>query len=238
MKKLVIRIATIVAAFFLGVAGMSYFLMAGNTDSTAEMADATLPLIYMEREGRELNLLHGYTKSMDGATIRDAVYPLPTDRIVDFRVEYPDAKVQKISYEVRSADTTRLVEDGEITDYSRSGRTLEASLKLKDLLDENEEYLLVIRLGLEKDREAYYYTRVKNIGDNHLDECLNFVDEFHDALFDKHLITFDENTGALIVSPTLSAAEQTELNIASIPNITITPQMQPYMADHHAKLKV
>lgn len=60
----------------------------------------------------------------------------------------------------------------------------------------------------------------------------------HDALFDKHLITFDENTGALIVSPTLSAAEQTELNIASIPNITITPQMQPYMADHHAKLKV
>ena len=30
--------------------------------------------------------------------------------------------------------------------------------RLKDLLDENEEYLLVIRLGLEKDREAYYYT--------------------------------------------------------------------------------
>lgn len=186
MKKLVIRIATIVAAFFLGVAGMSYFLMAGNTDSTAEMADATLPLIYMEREGRELNLLHGYTKSMDGATIRDAVYPLPTDRIVDFRVEYPDAKVQKISYEVRSADTTRLVEDGEITDYSRSGRTLEASLKLKDLLDENEEYLLVIRLDLEKDREAYYYTHVKKTGENHLDECLAFVDEIHSALFDKN----------------------------------------------------
>ena len=45
MKKLVIRIATIAAAFLLGVAGMSYFLMTGNTDSTAEMAEATLPLI-------------------------------------------------------------------------------------------------------------------------------------------------------------------------------------------------
>lgn len=80
MKKLVIRIATIAAAFLLGVAGMSYFLMAGNTDSTAEMTGATLPLIYMERQGRNLNLLHGYTKSMDAATIRDAVYPLPSDR--------------------------------------------------------------------------------------------------------------------------------------------------------------
>lgn len=60
----------------------------------------------------------------------------------------------------------------------------------------------------------------------------------HDALFDKHLISFDEHTGALIVSPTLSAAEQATLNIASIPNITVTPQMVPYMADHHSKLKV
>lgn len=68
MKKLVIRIATIAAAFLLGVAGMSYFLMAGNTDSTAEMAGSTLPLIYMEQNGRDLNLLHGYTKSMDAAS--------------------------------------------------------------------------------------------------------------------------------------------------------------------------
>ena len=186
MKKLVIRIVTIVAAFLLGVAGMSYFLMAGNTDSTAAMAGATLPLVYMERDGRDLNLLHGYTRSMDAATVRDAVFPLPQDRTVTFRVEYPDAKVQNVYYEVRSTDTTRLIEDGEITDYSRSGKTLDVSLKLKDLLDDNGEYLLVIRLGLEKDQEAYYYTRVKNIGDNHLDECLAFVDEIHSALFDKN----------------------------------------------------
>lgn len=60
----------------------------------------------------------------------------------------------------------------------------------------------------------------------------------HDALFDKHLITFDEHNGTLIVSPTLSVREQAELNISSIPNITITAQMQPYMADHHSKLKI
>ena len=60
----------------------------------------------------------------------------------------------------------------------------------------------------------------------------------HDALFDKHLITFDETSGNLIVSPTLSVAEQANLDIASIPNITVTPQMVPYLTDHHSKLKV
>ena len=144
--------------------------MPGNTDSTAEMAGATLPLIYMEQNGRDLNLLHGYTKSMDAASIRDAVYLLPQDRTVSFRVEYPDTKVQKVYYELRSVDTTRLIEDGELTDYSRKGRMLTVDLKLKDLLDDGGEYLLVIRLALEKDQEAYYYTRVKKLNDNHLDE--------------------------------------------------------------------
>ncbi len=186
MKKLMLRIASIAAAFLLGMAGMSYFLMAGNTDSTAEMDSATLPLVYMKLENRNLNLLHGYTKSMDAATMRDAVYPLPEDRTVSFRVEYPDAKVQELRYEVRSIDTSRLIEDGEITDYSRSGRTLEVRLKLKDLLDDDEEYLLVIHLGLEKNQEAYYYTHVKKITETHLDECLSFVEEIHSALFDKN----------------------------------------------------
>ena len=186
MKKLILRIASIAAAFLLGVAGMSYFLMAGNTDSTTEMDSATLPLVYMKLENRDVNLLHGYAKSMDAATMRDAVYPLPEDRTVSFRVEYPDAKVQELRYEVRSINTSRLIEDGEITDYSRSGRTLEVSLKLKDLLDDDEEYLLVIHLGLEKNREAYYYTHVKKVTETHLDECLSFVEEIHSALFDKN----------------------------------------------------
>lgn len=58
----------------------------------------------------------------------------------------------------------------------------------------------------------------------------------HDALFDKHLISF-EDTGDLIVSPTLSVAEQHELQIGAIPSITVTSGMKPYLADHRSKLK-
>ena len=69
MKKTILKIASITAAFLLGLMGMGYYLMAGNADSTAHMASATLPLIYLERGGRSFNLLHGYTESIDRKSV-------------------------------------------------------------------------------------------------------------------------------------------------------------------------
>ena len=127
MKKLILKIVSIVAAFLLGIVCMSYFQTAGNNDLTVAMSNATLPLIYMEQGGRLFNLMHGYTKPMKGNLMRDGVLPIPDDRTLKFRVESPDATVKKIAYEIRSLDTSRLIEDMEIPDYRL------------------EEYLLVIR---------------------------------------------------------------------------------------------
>lgn len=185
MKKLILKIVSIVAAFLLGIVCMSYYLTAGNQDLTDSMADATIPLIYLEQKGRSLNLLHGYTQEMEGSYMRDAVLPIPEDRTLELRIECPDAEVEKIFYEVRSLDTSRLVEDTEVTDYIREDALIRAEFQLKDLLDPGGEYLLVIRLELEKGQEAFYYTHLSNLSDIHLQECLDFVDLIHNALFDK-----------------------------------------------------
>lgn len=58
----------------------------------------------------------------------------------------------------------------------------------------------------------------------------------HDALFDKHLISFEDN-GTLIVSQTLTPKERTELHVDSIPSLDVTDEMKPYLADHRSKLK-
>jgi predicted restriction endonuclease len=58
----------------------------------------------------------------------------------------------------------------------------------------------------------------------------------HDALFDKHLISFDDS-GDIIISPTLSRTEQKELGLSSKLKISVTTDMKPYLADHRAKLK-
>lgn len=58
----------------------------------------------------------------------------------------------------------------------------------------------------------------------------------HDALFDKHLISFDDN-GKPVISSTLSPEEQISLKTNEIPNLELTVDMQPYMAEHLKKLK-
>ena len=58
----------------------------------------------------------------------------------------------------------------------------------------------------------------------------------HDALFDKHLITFDDS-GNVEVSPTLSDQEKVDLGLTALPSITVTQDMLPYLAVHQNKLK-
>ena len=57
----------------------------------------------------------------------------------------------------------------------------------------------------------------------------------HDALFDKHLISFNDD-GTLIVSSTLDATEQRNLRLSDIPILSITNEMKPYLAHHRSKL--
>lgn len=185
MKKLVFKILTILAAFFLGIFCMSYMLSVGNRDLTDSMASATLPMIYMEQNGQQLNLMHGYTQPMDGSLLREAVLPLPADRKVELTVQCPNTEVSQIFYEVRSLDTKRLVEDAQIMDYIWEEDRIRAEFQLKDLLDDGEEYLLVLRLDLARGGEAYYYTRILNLPEHHLKECMDFITLIHEALFDK-----------------------------------------------------
>lgn len=185
MKKLILKIVSIVAAFLLGIVFMSYYQTAGNNDLTVVMADATLPLVSMRQDGRSFNLMHGYTQPMEGNLLRDGVLPIPEDRILQFRVDSPNTNVKKIFYEIRSLDTSRLIEDTEVTDYHLDKGQIDVELQLKDLLEPGEEYLLVIRLELEREKEVFYYTRLVNTFETHLTECLSFAELIHNATFDK-----------------------------------------------------
>ncbi len=185
MKKLILKILSLLAAFLLGIFCMSYVLSAGNRDLTDSMADAVLPVIYLNQDGRQLNLLHGYTQPMEGNLIREAVLPLPAERKVSLSIQCPNAEVDQLFYEVRSLDTERLIEDAQITDFSREDDQIAAEIQLKDLLDPGEEYLLVIHLQLERGQEAFYYTRLLNLPEHHLNECMDFIMLIHEALFDK-----------------------------------------------------
>ena len=184
MKKLILKIISVVAAFFLGIFIMGYQMTAGNDDLMDSMAEATLPLVSFVMDGQELNTMHGYVGEMDGKSIRGDVIPLPEDRKLSIVVDPYETRVEHIYYEVRTLDHSRLIEDTE-AGYSLNSNRLEAELNIKDLLDEGEEYALVIQLETDQDQIISYYARIANIGETRLNQCLDFAFVWHDAAFDK-----------------------------------------------------
>ena len=58
----------------------------------------------------------------------------------------------------------------------------------------------------------------------------------HDALFDKHLISFDDN-GYLLISAEISEEERKKLNISNDMKIEMNAEMRRYMAYHRKKFE-
>lgn len=186
MKKIIIKIITIIIAFFLGIITTSYFYNKGNLDMTAHMAEATLPIMYFEHDGEYVNPSYGYTSEVNASCMRNAIMPLDKERILNIALEKYNAKIQSVSYEVRSMDMERLIQNGEVADLEESGQYLKGTVKIKDLLEDSEEYLLIFHVVLENYEDVQYFARIANESYELVEACTAFAKDFHNATLDPY----------------------------------------------------
>lgn len=158
----------------------------GNNDLTMEMQEASFPVVYMELDENLYNELHGYAKSMNIAYMRDCITALGENRNTNFVVKTFTEAVAGISYEVRSVDGARLIENATITDCVVTKEKITGKIALKDLIEENEEYSLIILISLEDGRTIRYYTRVIWSHNYHVSEKIAYVFDFNEKTFDKN----------------------------------------------------
>lgn len=184
MKKSLIKAAVFVGTFFISLFIISGILNQGNTDMTAEMQPASFPLIYMNIDGERVNCLHGYVQEMEGSYLRDTITVVSEGRTVQFQIDKYNADIEGISYELRSVDGERLIENGEVADKQDEGEYISASITLKDLIEAKTEYNLILILNVDG-KEIRYYTRVILADDYFVAEKLSFVKNFHEKTFDK-----------------------------------------------------
>jgi len=185
MKKIIIQVSVWIVTFIASIFVVSALMNQGNTDLTVEMGEATLPLVYMSRGEDKVNGLHGYLSEMQGSAMRETITPLGEGRKLDITIEKYGCKIEKISFEVRSVDGERLVEATEITQYEEDRDNIRATFSVKDLIDENVEYNLVLFLEDEYGRTIRYYTRIILSEDYFAPEKLAFVKDFHYRTYDK-----------------------------------------------------
>lgn len=188
MKKAVIKGIVFALTFFAALLAAGKIMNQGNHDMTAEMSPAGFPVVYMLAEEVYYNELHGYEQPMDTAYMRDTITALDADRGVAFAIELYGETLTRLAYELRSVNGERLIENGELTEYAEQGSRIVASVKLKDLLEQNEEYELILTLSTGNKNDICYYTRVIWSEDYHLAEKLAFVRDFHEKSFDKEAV--------------------------------------------------
>ena len=181
MWKYVIIAAWFVASLFF----FGYLLNRGNTDLTKEMAPATLPVICVRQNGHDFNRMFGYTTEMDYSVIRDGITPLESGRKLNVRLYKMGETINNISYELRSIDKERFVEEGDVTTYTQTSEYMDLSFTFKDIISEKTDYSLKIILTLENDRKAYYYARIFEDDSLNFSEKLDYVYYFNDCTFDK-----------------------------------------------------
>ncbi len=179
--------------------------------SKENMSAATLPVVYMISEGgQEFNLLHGYVSNIDESMLHECITPLPEGRKLRIGIGTYGQKITGISYEIRSLDGSEYIENTTVTDYQtvsyandengngsyeindvnatgNMGERVEAVLNIKNLLEDNTEYMMKINVSTEK-KTASYYTRIV-LGDGlNLDDKLSYVIHFSNVTYDEEAI--------------------------------------------------
>ena len=184
MKKKIPKIIILTAIFIVTIIAVSILLNKENGDSTVEMEKARLPLLYAKYGDEEINCMHGYTGEIDAASFRETIIPLDESVEITFVADEMFSDYESISYEIRSIDTTRLVEKDEVTDITNEAGKKCLKIKLKDLLENNTEYLLGINIKTEEDN-VWYYTRIIKDVDSIAKQALDFAKDLNEKIFDK-----------------------------------------------------
>lgn len=185
ITKSTLLIAALIATFILSIIISDKIINSGSTDLTYEMAPAALPVVYLDVNGEYVNELHGYTADMSGSYLRGPITPLSANRTIPIKIDILNSIITSVGYEVRSIDCSRLIENQTITDFEFVDDTMTTTIPIKDLIDDDKEYMLVIKCALSDGSTAKYYARFIDRPELYLSEKMSFVKDFSDKTFDK-----------------------------------------------------
>ena len=184
MKKILCRLGILLIAFVLGVAGSALLLNSETTDDRSDMNDSVLPEVMVEFDGSYANRMYGYSQIMQADFIRDSVTPLDTSKKLVLAVNSYDTKVKSLSYEIRTSDGSKVLENRKVKSLEKRDRYLETTIEITSDLLMNQEYSLQITLDTDKGN-AYYYTRVVSRSNVNADQYVKFASSFYEKCMDK-----------------------------------------------------
>ena len=185
MKRILKKAGILLLVFLLGTVGTALLLNSEFTDNRSDFNDAVFPEVMIDMNGTLINRMYGYAQPMQTDFTRDSVTPLDTSKKLTFKVNPYDSEVQSFSYEIRTSDGSKVLENKKIKNLSKEDGYLSVDVEIGSDLRMNQEYSMQIALEMKKST-AYYYTRVVSRSQVHASDYAAFVKYFYEACLDKN----------------------------------------------------
>ena len=184
MKKIFRRLLLLCLVFVTGIVGTAMLLNNETTDDRSDMNDPVLPEVMIQLDDVIANRMYGYVTKMQTDFMRDSITPLDTARQIVFVINPYQSSVRSLSYEIRTSDGSKVIENHKLKNLSASDQYLKANASIDSDLRMNQEYSLQITLDTDKG-PVYYYTRVVYRSGVHAADYVHFVKSFYEKCMDK-----------------------------------------------------
>ncbi len=184
MKRILKKAGILLLVFLLGTAGTALLLNSESTDNRSDFNDAVFPEVMVDMNDTLINRMYGYAQPMQADFSRDSVTPLDTSKKLTFKVNPYDSEVKSFSYEIRTSDGSKVLENKKIKNLVKEDQYLSVDVEIGSDLRMNQEYSMQIALELDEGT-AYYYTRVVSRSQVHASDYAAFVKYFYEACLNK-----------------------------------------------------
>lgn len=185
MKNTLIKVGIVILTFVATVLITSKLINYEDTDLTSEMEEAVFPVVTIQYNNIATNRLYGYVSDMELSYMRDTITPLMPGRKMQIVVDTYGTTVLKMSYEIRTINASRLIEDTPIENFTVDSRKIVSDIVVKDLIENNKEYEFILKLQLNDGRIIKYYTRIISPEEYHVADKLEYVSSFSNKTFSK-----------------------------------------------------
>lgn len=195
MKKIIGKAIVLIVVFALVVGAFIFFNREKKEEKEIVMGDPTLPTVTLlassgeeSDNALEVNELFGYTTLMETKYMRDSITPISGSRTITVKVRNNENAVMGAEFELRTLDCERLIERTQVQPENivTDGEFTNISITFENMLEDDTEYNLVIRLVTDRHESVYYYTRITKLTANYCQKEIEFVKMFSDATFDKN----------------------------------------------------
>ncbi len=232
VKRVLLHVIVGVVLFGAALIFFNFRISSEKDQDFSEMANSTFPVMEIQSENGEYNMMSAYLDEVDLSLVRNQIAVVENDGTINLTLHNYDYDITAIQYELFSKSGEEALEEGTLNQLEsvEEENLKRGSISLDTNLEEGKNYYLKMSVRLDKSRKVNFYTKLLNGDGYHLQECMAYAINFHDNLFDK--TKFEENISFLEPSgKTTTNLEKVDIHSSvdavSFGNMTVKQETDP-----------